>query len=303
MMNNLSYSFLIDKAKLNEIVKAYQGIYIPSNNDSILFFAKEKGLAISIYSKKDSNDFTILFQGEKARKEALKCGFEIIDEIKPIKKTCPKIAPFTPQIGSDEVGTGDYFGPIIVAASYISNQTYPYIKELGVTDSKLLTDEKILEIGQKLIKIIPYSELYLPQQKFNEIYNLGLNMNQIKAKMHNRVLLNLAKKYPNIPLKQDQFAPPPLYYSYLKEEKEIASPIEFETKGELYFPSVAAASIIARYSFLLKMKRLNEIYDLDFPFGAGSKVNAFGKEFVKKYGEKELEKVAKLNFANTKEIL
>ncbi len=302
-MDNSSYSFLIDKTKLEEIVSFYKGNSSVPKNDYILFAYKDKNVAISIYKRKNPNEFTILFQGEKARKEALKNGFEVKEEIKRVKKTCPEAPIFSPQIGSDEVGTGDYFGPIIVAASFISNQTYPILKELGVTDSKLLNDKNIKEIGAKLINLVPYSELYLPQEKYNELSKLGLNINQIKAKMHNRVLLNLAKKYPNIPLKQDQFASAPLYYSYLCDEKEIASPIEFKTKGELFFPSVAAASIIARYSFLLKMEKLNKAYDLSFPFGSGNKVDSFGKEFVRKYGEKELEKVAKVNFANTKKIL
>ena len=39
-------------------------------------------------------------------------------------------------IGSDEVGTGDYFGPIVVTASYVTKEDIPYLEELGVKDSK-----------------------------------------------------------------------------------------------------------------------------------------------------------------------
>ena len=51
-------------------------------------------------------------------------------------------------IGSDEVGTGDYFGPIVVTASYVSKENIDFLLELKVKDSKNLTDEdyKILDI-------------------------------------------------------------------------------------------------------------------------------------------------------------
>ena len=54
---------------------------------------------------------------------------------------------FVNSVGSDEVGTGDYFGPIVVTASYVKREDVPYLKELGCTDSKKLTDEKIIEIS------------------------------------------------------------------------------------------------------------------------------------------------------------
>ena len=49
-------------------------------------------------------------------------------------------------IGSDEVGTGDYFGPIVVTASYVNKSDITFLEELGVKDSKKLTDKKIIKI-------------------------------------------------------------------------------------------------------------------------------------------------------------
>lgn len=39
-------------------------------------------------------------------------------------------------VGSDEVGTGDYFGPLVVTASYVSKENIAYMQNLGVRDSK-----------------------------------------------------------------------------------------------------------------------------------------------------------------------
>lgn len=303
-MSEQTFSYPIDETTLNRLIKEYSSISSDPKNEYIVFFASKPKFSISVFINK-KKEYKVVFQGELARKEATRMGFNT--SIPKKTRTCPprqnKLDIFLPQIGSDEVGFGDLFGPIIVASSYIDSILLEYISSLGVTDSKLLTDEKILEIGPKLISKVPYSELYLPQEKYNQIEQNGFNMNKIKAKMHNRVLLNLAKKYPAAELKIDQFASEPIYYSYLKEEKEIARPIEFSTKGELAFPSVAAASVIARYAFLKRMEQLDKIYDVHFPFGANAKVDKFGIEFVKKFGVEELNKVAKMNFANISRII
>lgn len=303
-MSEQTFSYPIDETTLNRLINEYSSISSDPKNEYIVFFASKPKFSISIFMNK-KKEYKVVFQGELARNEASRMGFNT--SIPKKIRTCPprqnKLDIFVPQIGSDEVGFGDLFGPIIVASSYIDSTLLEYISSLGVTDSKLLTDEKILEIGPKLISKVPYSELYLPQEKYNQIEQNGFNMNKIKAKMHNRVLLNLAKKYPTAELKIDQFASEPIYYSYLKDEKEIARPIEFSTKGELAFPSVAAASVIARYAFLKRMEELDKIYELHFPFGASSKVDKFGIEFVKKYGKEELNKVAKMNFANISRII
>ena len=303
-MSEQTFSYPIDETTLNRLIKEYSSISSDPKNEYIVFFASKPKFSISVFINK-KKEYKVVFQGELARKEASRIGFNT--SIPKKTRTCPprqnKLDIFVPQIGSDEVGFGDLFGPIIVASSYIDSTLLEYISSLGVTDSKLLTVEKILEIGPKLISKVPYSELYLPQEKYNQIEQNGFNMNKIKAKMHNRVLLNLAKKYPTAELKIDQFASEPIYYSYLKEEKEIARPIEFSTKGELAFPSVAAASVIARYAFLKRMEQLDKIYDVHFPFGANAKVDKFGIEFVKKFGKEELNKVAKMNFANISRII
>ena len=52
-------------------------------------------------------------------------------------------------IGSDEVGTGDYFGPIVVTSAFVDKSNIAWLESIGVKDSKKLTDDKIIEIVQK----------------------------------------------------------------------------------------------------------------------------------------------------------
>ena len=70
-------------------------------------------------------------------------------------------------VGSDEVGTGDYFGPIVVTASFVSKDDIEFLEELGVRDSKKLTDAKILEVVPKIIKRIPYETVVYSNEEYN----------------------------------------------------------------------------------------------------------------------------------------
>ena len=204
-------------------------------------------------------------------------------------------------IGSDEVGTGDYFGPIVVTATYVSKENISFLNELGVKDSKKLTDEKILEIAPTISKKIPFASYTLNPEDYNKE---GLtNMNQIKAILHNKVLVSLTKKdnYDYNYIVVDQFVYPKKYFEHIYRIPEKVTNITFTTKAEDKCYSVACASIISRYIFLKQMEELSKKYGT-IPKGAGPIVDEFGKEISKKYGFDELKKIAKLNFKNTDKI-
>lgn len=208
-------------------------------------------------------------------------------------------------IGSDEVGTGDFFGPIVVTASYVDKNKIALINELGVKDSKKLTDEKINNIAPILIKEIPHITFILNNEDYNKYQNMGYNMNKIKAILHNKVLYALTHKenqYPYEEIVVDQFVYPRKYFEHIKEAKEKITNITFTTKAESKCASVAVASIISRYIFLLKMKELSQEIGLEIPKGANNLVDEVGKEIVKKYGLSKLNTIAKLNFKNYQKI-
>lgn len=206
-------------------------------------------------------------------------------------------------IGSDEVGTGDYFGPIVVTSAYVSKDNIHFLEQLGVKDSKKLTDEKILEIVPKIIQTIPYNSIILSNKEYNEKYSSDINMNKIKAIMHNKVLTNLQKNnYPYEYTVVDQFAKPLVYYNYLKDIPNPVKNITFITKAEDKCLSVACASLISRYIFIKEFDKISESVDEFLPKGANDKVDEIGAKIVNKYGINKLNEIAKLNFKNTEKI-
>lgn len=205
-------------------------------------------------------------------------------------------------IGSDEVGTGDYFGPIVVTASYVSRENIKLLEELGVRDSKKLTDEKIIKIAPTIIKNIPYVSYIFDNKSYNSLKDS--NMNKIKAILHNKVLCSLLKKdnYNYQKIVVDQFVYPKKYYEHIKEAKDKVNNITFMTKAEDQCMSVAASSIISRYIFLKEMKKLNDIFGKEILLGASDKVDDLGVLLVKQYGEDVLKEISKYNFKNTIKI-
>lgn len=288
--NNNILTKEISEADANKIKNTLRMYQKENDNQYVDFFAKVGEVSVFVYKPNKKGKRKAVFQGNGS--ESIYGRFF---ESKTEEKEYISIK--YPQIGSDEVGTGDFFGPVCVCASFIRKDDIPALKELGVTDSKKMDDEYILSIGPKLISKFEYSQLSLPNEKYNQIKD-DFNMNAIKAKMHNRCILNLLDKHPSASIYQDQFAEKEIYFHYLKDEERVARNIVFHTKGESLYPSVALASVIARYSFLRKIQTLNEKYGVTFPLGAGKPVDDFIPDFVDKFGEKELEKVAKLNWAN-----
>ena len=208
-------------------------------------------------------------------------------------------------VGSDEVGTGDYFGPLVVTASYVSKDNISYLEELGVRDSKKITDEKIIKIAPELIKKIPHTTIVLSNKEYNSYHSTDINMNKIKAILHNKCLLSVIKK-DNVTYKYiviDQFEPEKSYYAHLSQVPEKVTNIKFITKAEDQCLSVAASSIISRYIFLKEMKKLGERFGIEMPLGASGLVDEVGANLVKKHGKGILEEIAKLSFKNTEKIL
>ncbi len=205
-------------------------------------------------------------------------------------------------IGSDEVGTGDYFGPIVVSACYVSKDYFTMLEDLGVRDSKKLTDEKILKIAPEVIKNIPNVMYILSPEDYNKS---GItNMNKIKAILHNKVLSTLLNKdnYTYDYIVVDQFSYVTKYYEHIKDIPKKVTNISFTPHAEDKCLSVACASIISRYIFLKELDKMNDKYSMEIPKGAGEKVDEFACRFIEKYGFDELKYVAKLNFKNTEKI-
>ena len=267
-----------------------------------VFQAKDEDTVITMYESGK-----VMFQGPSADVDAAMWGTFLSNTKEEKEKEKERDLKYhnASSVGSDEVGTGDYFGPIVVTATYVSKDNIKYLEDLGIRDSKKLTDDFILKVTPELIKKIPYRSIILTNKEYNEKYSKDLNMNKIKAIMHNKVLYQIMQELkPEVDyIIVDEFAREARYYDYIKDVPNIQKGITFVQKAEDKNLAVGAASIISRYIFLKEFDKISDEVGLPLPKGAGPEVDKIGEELVNKYGEEKLKEVAKYNFRNTGRIL
>jgi ribonuclease HIII len=223
-----------------------------------------------------------------------------------IKGSVDNDVEIIPHIGVDEVGKGDYFGPLVVVACFVNEDFVEKISYLGFADSKKFSDRKILDLYDRVKDYPYYYPIVLYPNLYNDLIDKYGNLSLILAKQHTQCIENGLTDLNNkgIECKKvviDQFSSSK--NRILDELGPLGKSVEIEQfhKGESDI-AVAAASIIARGIFLEEFYRLRQEYDFDFPKGASNVIDA-GINFVRTYGEEKLRDVAKVSFKTTGKIL
>lgn len=291
-----------------KVIEYYKDLRKDKTPPYAVFQAQEADTTITLYESGK-----LMFQGVSADIDAniwidleKKLNNRIINvngtESKVKEKTSDELDLST--IGSDEVGTGDFFGPIVVTATFVAKENFEFLKELGVRDSKKLNDEKILQMAPIIMKKIPYVTTILDNKTYNEKHNANCNMNKIKAILHNKALYELKNKnnYNYAKIVIDEFCSKDKFYEYIKDVPDKVMHITFMTKAEDKVLSVACASIISRYTFLRKMDELSDSVHVPLPKGAGETVDKVASEIKDQFGRDKLYEIAKMNFSNANRI-
>lgn len=289
---NETYSALINDKKIQQICSKLSDYKIKTKNNHMLFFFKFNDTYITIYKKK-----TILVQGKNVQNT-----LEFLELVQNKKYEFDN--NFKYEIGSDETGTGDFFGGITVCAVRIDSNQFEYLKnKYNIDDSKKLTDEYILSIWNDLKNEVPHKLYSFSPREYNNMINEYQNANILKSILHNRVLKSVFEEHSKVII--DQFANETRYYEYLKKAnlQKIVKINIFEIKAESKYLSVAIASIIARGWHLKMMEKLSSRVGLVLPLGASNeKIIQVGNLIVKTYSKNILYKICKLHFKTINEL-
>jgi ribonuclease HIII len=206
------------------------------------------------------------------------------------------------RIGIDESGKGDYFGPLVIAAVFVDARTQGELKLMGVRDSKKISDGRVLELAPDIRSICPHSIIAIGPKKYNELYIKIKNLNRLLAWGHAKALENLLERGVTCERAiSDQFGDERLILKAL-QEKGRRIVLEQRTKAESDW-AVAAASVLARAEFLVRLKRLSDEVGTTLPKGASAAVELAAKMIIKKHGRERLDSVAKLHFKTTQAVL
>lgn len=205
------------------------------------------------------------------------------------------------RIGIDESGKGDYFGPLVIAAVFVTPALEQDLALMQVRDSKKISDGRILEMAPDIRLLCPHSLVAIGPQRYNELYAKIKNLNRLLAWGHARALENLLQQVDCDLAIADQFGDERLILNALQEKgKQIRLVQRTKAESDL---AVAAASILARADFLQRLDRLSQELSTTLPKGASAAVELAGRMVVKKYGRDRLGSVAKLHFKTTKQVL
>lgn len=259
-----------------------------------VFSAKKKGISCTLY---ESGTLTV--QG-KEMKEFMEFYLEP-EILQTFQYSHPDAGlNLEPRIGMDEAGKGDFFGPLCVAAIYADEEGIKKLRQMGVKDSKKISDEGILKLAKRLRAEFPYTVIRLFPKKYNELHAKFKNLNRLLGWAHAAALGDLSQKTGCKRALLDQFAEKHVMENALKQKK-IEVELEQKVRGEEDLV-VAAASILARAGFLEGLKTLGEELEMDLPKGASHIVKEVAKKLIAKWGREVLEKAAKVHFKTTGEI-
>lgn len=204
-------------------------------------------------------------------------------------------------IGQDEVGKGDFYGPLVVVSVRVERDRVPLLAELGVADSKSLGDIKMRAMANDLRAVVAHQAVILNPEAYNRLYAKIGNLNRLLAWAHARALEDLLAEAPAPFALVDKFADDRVLQRALMELGRGIT-LAQRTKAESD-PAVATASILARDIFLGRMDALSRSAGMTIPRGAGPPVLAAGRKLVAKHGPDALARFAKMHFKTSKQIL
>lgn len=206
-------------------------------------------------------------------------------------------------IGSDEVGNGSYFGGIVTASVLVRDQAdVDFLLELGVRDSKKLSDKKVREMAPRIKDKLEYAISEAIPAQYNQAIASGLHIKEIMAILHNDAIGKVPAENPDYVL-IDEFASASKYSSYLEaSNKTIAysDRLRFEKKAESKYLAVAAASILARDAFLTQIETMSDFLHMPIKQGVTAKVKEQIAQLMRM--DIDLTQYAKVDFKTTEEV-
>nr|MBT4247689.1 DUF3378 domain-containing protein [Candidatus Woesearchaeota archaeon] len=182
-------------------------------------------------------------------------------------------------IGSDESLKGDTFGGITIAAVKADGKLRKKLEELGVADSKKLSDKEVQRLAEEIKRHFPCEVISLLPEEYNSYNGVNVILNKYHKKLADNLQggTHVVDEYPGCTVGDIQ-----------------------ETKAESKYLEVAAASILARSAALSQLHFLSTQAGFELPKGSTHVKEALERM---KHEKKDFSKFVKLHFKNVVEFL
>lgn len=222
---------------------------------------------------------------------------------RPLRPTNHDIHLKHAEVGADEAGKGDYFGPLVVAAVRIEPDQAGELAELNMKDLGEVSDTRILRVASLLRDRVSNEVIRVDPVEYNRLHaelaaegDPSAAQTELLTRLHDRAIRSVVQG--GDPVAVNQFALGNPVRKRL-EDLDLRVTERIGAEEEL---SVAAASILARAEFLLAIMEFSEKYDIELPRGVGPQTDAAAERFLASHGETRLSQVAKWHFKNTEKI-
>ncbi|MCK5064205.1 MAG: ribonuclease HIII [Candidatus Fermentibacteraceae bacterium] len=276
------------------------GIQLESRRDLV------NGIQIRLADGDESCGFNLYYSKKKGFTAVPSGGDKLlIERIENLLLNDETQLPDETWIGSDEAGKGDYMGPLTAAAVYVDASFVVELKNIGVTDSKNLSDKVIRKYAGEIRNIAPDFSTVISinpieyNRRFVRLKISGKNSLDLLAECHAEAITRLLKnvqKPDRIII--DKFCPEKRI-RYLLPTGDYK--LDLRVRGESD-TAVAAASILARDAYLDGLDTITARFGIKAKPGSGREIDTVCREFVKKYGSDILDRIAKVHFKNTDKI-
>ncbi len=266
-----------------------------------IYFAQKNKLSVAVYEKgpkvllqgKGIDEFVSFELEPKVLGEA-RLGYEEVH--------APEM--FEPHFGIDESGKGDFFGPLVIAGAFTDREIARAFLENGIQDSKRIGSDAKIRALARMIRETPGVVIDVVQigpERYNDLYEKFGNLNSLLGWGHARVIENLLAKKPDCPRAlSDKFADARVIEKALLQHGQHIQ-LEQRTKAESDF-AVAAASILARESFIDWLERAGQRLGLTLGRGVSATIKETARKIVEKEGAEGLRRFAKVHFRTAHEI-
>ena len=198
------------------------------------------------------------------------------------------------RIGIDEWGKCGCFGPLVVSAVYVNELLEQRLVAMGVRDSKKVKNEqRILALAEMIQEYCPHAIVCIEPLQYQDLYRKLGNENKLLAQGHAQALEQVLEQAPCSYAIADQFGKASLLQEVLLPMGRQVR-LEQRPRAEEDM-AVAAASIIARATFLKWLKLHTDRIGKDLPKGsAASSTHKIAQAILAESGEQALAEVVKL---------
>ena len=170
-------------------------------------------------------------------------------------------------------------------------------KSIG-SDERLFETEKLVRQPKNVVIEVAFAGM----EKYNALYRQFGNLNELLAWFHAQALQNALKRRSVREGLLDQFCKAKLVQKYLQKDGFSENfTLQQRVRAESD-PVVAAASVIARATYVRQLKKLSNEAGVILPKGAGGNVKTALRSLIEQQGRDNLPKFCKMHFKTVSEI-